>query len=94
MLLAMEWNCIICGREKRNKPNVLLFVLYRQDNARLSADNANLTEKLASSERANGRLIQELDGVSLVNNKLDVHVVVFTDRSASAVTRVPQFVVF
>lgn len=38
-----------------------------QDNARLSAENANLTEKLASSERANGRLIQELDGVSLVN---------------------------
>jgi hypothetical protein len=37
-----------------------------QDNARLSAENANLTEKLASSERANGRLIQELDGVSLV----------------------------
>jgi len=37
-----------------------------QDNAKLSAENANLTEKLASSERANGRLIQELDGVSLV----------------------------
>ena len=31
------------------------------------ADNANLTEKLSSMERANGRLIQQLDGVSLVS---------------------------
>ena len=32
------------------------------------ADNANLTEKLSSMERANGRLIQQLDGVSLVSD--------------------------
>lgn len=44
-----------------------LVMILMQDNARLTAENANLTEKLASSERANGRLIQELDGVSLVS---------------------------
>jgi hypothetical protein len=47
--------------------------MFCQDNARLSAENANLTEKLASSERANGRLIQELDGVSLVKKKKKIY---------------------
>jgi len=41
-------------------------VLMSEENARLLGDNANLTEKLSSMERANGRLIQQLDGVSLM----------------------------
>ena len=40
--------------------------LTNEDNCRLAAENAPLNEQITSTERANGRFMRELDGVSLM----------------------------
>ena len=48
----------------------------------MTGENAHLTDQLASTERANGRLMRELDGVSMVIQfSVDVFLVFFILQS-------------